>query len=118
MERELLPGHSRLVHQAALRDAEHGHAFVVMTDGARILLSAARAGPRAIGGGRRACLRRDRDHLGISAELEVTGLELVRRALVREEDDFAVSLTARLKADAHLPYGRLANLPAANENLA
>src|SRR5277367_4688087 len=114
MERELLPRHSRLIHQAALRDGEHGHAFVVMTDGARVLFSAARAGPRAIGGGRRACLRGDRDHLGVSAELEVTGHELVRRAFVREENDFAVSLTARLKADAHLPYGRIADLAAVN----
>src|SRR6202012_1553282 len=85
---------------------------------AGVLLSPAHTRRRAVGRGGRARFCRDRDHLGIGAKLEISGHEFVRRAPVLEEDDLAISLTARLKPDACLRPARIADLPAVDEDLA
>src|SRR5688572_7567776 len=103
---ELRAAERGLVHQPALDDREGGHALLIAGTGLgrRVMLSAARTRGRTgrtRAGGRS---RRDGDRAGLGPELEVARGELVERALILEEDEQAVTLCARLPAEAHLVH--------------
>jgi hypothetical protein len=82
-------------HQATLGDREDSHAFLIDAMCRRVILACAHPGVRAIGRGARIGACRDGHDAGIRTEFEVSGLKLVQRAFILEEDDLAVGFASR-----------------------
>src|SRR5580658_3642205 len=114
---EFLAADGGLIHEASLRDREHGHSLVVGACGRRLVACAGAAG----GTGRSGCAGcRGRDHhrVRVRAELEAARGEFIERTFVFEENDLAVRLAAGLKSNTHLSHRGVADVLAARVYMA